>query len=132
MFAAQAISSLADRKSKLLVDHIGELRAAFRYVQQRHPFAFDAIVVLPDHLHAIWTLPDGDADFPVRWRLVKSAFSRALPAGEGVSAQPGNQRGARDLAAAILGTHIARRAGLRTARRLRPFQSGQAWALCRA
>jgi REP element-mobilizing transposase RayT len=77
--------NLADRKSCLLIDHIGELRAAFRYVRQRHPFALDAIVVLPDHLHAIWTLPEGDADFSVRWRLIKSAFSRALPAGEQVS-----------------------------------------------
>ncbi len=44
-----------------------------------------AIVVLPDHLHAIWTLPEGDADFAMRWRLIKSAFSRALPNGEAVS-----------------------------------------------
>jgi len=77
--------NLADRKSSLLIDHIGELRAALRYVRQRHPFALDAIAVLPDHLHAIWTLPNGDPDFPVRWRLIKSAFSRALPAGEKVS-----------------------------------------------
>jgi putative transposase len=77
--------NLADRKSNLLINHIGELRAAFRYVRQRHPFALDAIVVLPDHLHAIWTLPDGDADFSMRWRLIKSAFSHALPAGEKVS-----------------------------------------------
>lgn len=77
--------NLADRKSCLLIDHIDELRAAFRYVRQRHPFALDAIVVLPDHLHAIWTLPEGDADFSVRWRLIKSAISRALSAGEKVS-----------------------------------------------
>ena len=77
--------NLADRKSSILVEHISELRAAFRYVRQRHPFALDAIVVLPDHLHAIWTLPDGDPDFPVRWRLIKSAFSRALPTGEKIS-----------------------------------------------
>jgi putative transposase len=57
--------NLADRKSCLLVDHIGELRAAFRYVKQNHPFALDAVVVLPDHLHAIWTLPEGDADFSI-------------------------------------------------------------------
>jgi putative transposase len=77
--------NLADRKSCLLVDHIVELRAAFRYVKQSHPFALDAVVVLPDHLHAIWTLPDDDADFSLRWRLIKSAFSRALPAGEEIS-----------------------------------------------
>ena len=42
-------------------------------------------MVLPDHLHAIWTLPEGDADFATRWQLIKAAFSRALPAGEQIS-----------------------------------------------
>jgi len=48
--------------------------------------SIEAIVVLPDHLHAIWTLPDGDADFALRWLLLKSTFSRSLPEGEQVSA----------------------------------------------
>ncbi|MGB5899899.1 MAG: transposase [Geitlerinemataceae cyanobacterium] len=52
------------------------LRNAFRYVLQRHPFKIDAIVVLPDHLHTLWTLPEKDADFSTRWRLIKSYFSR--------------------------------------------------------
>jgi putative transposase len=73
---------LADRRSRLLTEHIELLRSAFRYVQQRHKFTLEATVVLPDHLHAIWTLPEGDADFAVRWRLMKSAFSRGLPLGE--------------------------------------------------
>src|SRR6266566_4810837 len=55
-------------------------------VRARHPFAIEAAVILPDHLHAIWTLPDGDADFATRWRLIKSGFSRASPGGERVSA----------------------------------------------
>jgi len=42
----------------------------------RHPFTLDAIVILPDHLHAIWTLPPGDADYATRWRLIKAEFSR--------------------------------------------------------
>ena len=46
-------ANLVDRRSSLLVDYIGELRVAFRYVRERHSFAVDAIVVLPDHLHAI-------------------------------------------------------------------------------
>jgi len=71
--------NLADRRLSLLTDRIDALRAAFRYARMRHPFSIDAIVVLPDHLHAIWTLPEGDADYPLRWRLVKSTFSRALP-----------------------------------------------------
>jgi putative transposase len=58
--------NLPERKSRLLTDQIDRLRAAFRYVRNRHPFTIDAIVVLPDHLHAIWSLPDGDADFATR------------------------------------------------------------------
>jgi putative transposase len=74
--------NLADRRSRLLIDHVGPLRAAFRDVRARHPFALDAIVVLPDHLHAIWTLSHGDADFATRWRLIKTAFSRSIAPGE--------------------------------------------------
>lgn len=77
--------NLADRTSHLLVDHIDALRAAFREVRQRHPFETDAIVVLPKHLHAIWTLPEGDTDFSTRWRLIKATFSRALPQTESVT-----------------------------------------------
>ena len=55
------------------------LRESFRKVKQCHPFTIDAIVVLPDHLHCLWTLPDGDANFSTRWRLIKSEFSRHCP-----------------------------------------------------
>ena len=51
------------------------LRNALRHVMRRHPFKIDAFVLLPDHLHCIWTLPQGDDDFSTRWRLVKSYFS---------------------------------------------------------
>jgi len=78
--------NLADRRRALLTEHIVLLRAAFRQVRARHPFAIEAVVILPDHLHAIWTLPDGDADFSTRWRLIKSSFSHALPRGERISA----------------------------------------------
>jgi putative transposase len=61
------------------------LRAAFRETKRDHPFTIDAIVVLPDHLHALWTMPDGDADFATRWRLIKTGFSRRVPAGERIS-----------------------------------------------
>ena len=74
--------NLDDRRSRLLTEHIDHLRAAFRDVRTRHPFVLDAVVVLPDHLHAIWTLPPGDADFASRWRLIKTAFSRAVVTGE--------------------------------------------------
>jgi putative transposase len=43
---------------------------------KRHPFKIDAMVVLPDHLHCIWTLPEGNHDFSKRWRLIKGTFSR--------------------------------------------------------
>jgi putative transposase len=78
--------NLAERRLSLLIEHVDLLRGAFRDVRRRHPFAIDAIVILPDHLHAIWTLPEGDRDYATRWRLIKSAFSRALPSGERISA----------------------------------------------
>ncbi len=59
---------LAERKQKLLIEHVDILREAFRIVKQAHPFKIDAIVILPDNLHAIWTLPENDADFSLRWR----------------------------------------------------------------
>ena len=74
--------NLAERRSRLLVDRVDELRQALRYVRTRHPFQVDAMVVLPDHLHAIWTLPAGDSDYPLRWRLFKTWFSRHVPQGE--------------------------------------------------
>ena len=52
------------------------LRQVFREIMERHPFKIDAFVLLPEHIHCIWTLPPGDADFSTRWRLIKSTFSR--------------------------------------------------------
>ena len=60
--------NLADRRHARLTDHIDLLGAAFRQVRARHPFAIEAAVILPDQLHAIWTLPEQDADFALRWR----------------------------------------------------------------
>jgi REP element-mobilizing transposase RayT len=74
--------NLAVRHRSLLTENIALLRSAFEYVHTRHPFVIDAIVILPDHLHAIWTLPEGDSDFALRWRLIKTVFSRGLPHGE--------------------------------------------------
>ena len=70
---------LADRSSEVLVKHVECLRRVYRAVQARPPFATNAICILPDHLHAIWTLPPGDADFARRWSQIKSGFSRGLP-----------------------------------------------------
>ena len=52
------------------------LRSAFRTVRKTRPFEINAIVVLPDHLHCIWTLPSCDADFATRWRLIKTHFNK--------------------------------------------------------
>ena len=74
--------TLADRDRRLLVDHVCELRESIRCVRGRHPFRIEAMVVLPEHLHAVWTLPPGDCDFANRWRQVKAGFSRRLPESE--------------------------------------------------
>ena len=58
------------------VEAVDVLRDAFRSVCSSRPFELDAIVVLPDHLHCIWTLPSGDADFSTRWRLIKTWFTK--------------------------------------------------------
>jgi len=78
--------TLANRKSDLLTKEIHCLREAVRAVRHDWPFHIDAWVVLPDHIHAVWTLPEGDRDFSTRWRLIKSCFSRGLPRMERVAA----------------------------------------------
>ena len=73
----------AERKrNHILVDNIDLLRSAIKKVKANHPFVINAIVVLPEHMHCIWTLPPGDADFKTRWALIKAGFSRGLPKGE--------------------------------------------------
>lgn len=71
--------NLADRKSNLLTERIDVLRNAIRKPRQAYPFDIFAMVVLPDHVHTIWRLPEGDADFPLRRSLIKAAVSRAMP-----------------------------------------------------
>ena len=70
--------NLLDRRSDLLITQIDALRFAVRETLTNRPFRIDAWVVLPDHLHCIWTLPPGDADFPERWRSIKALFSRRV------------------------------------------------------
>lgn len=69
---------LQDRTSRLLTQRVDLLRAAMRLAQKQWPFTVDVAVVLPDHLHMIWTMPDTDADFSKRWRMIKSTFSRHI------------------------------------------------------
>jgi putative transposase len=70
---------LQDHRSDLLVSQIDLLRDAMRLCRKRWPFEIEAAVILPNKLHMIWTLPEGDADFSKRWRLIKSSFSRHAP-----------------------------------------------------
>jgi putative transposase len=70
--------TLRDRTSTLLLDHWGLLRKAYAAEVKRRPWRTEALVLLPEHLHAIWTLPDGDADFSGRWRGIKAGFVREL------------------------------------------------------
>jgi putative transposase len=75
--------NLAEREgNRLLVDRIDDLREAYRATRKDHPFRTDAIVVLPEHLHALWTLPENDANFSTRWALIKARFSRAIERSE--------------------------------------------------
>lgn len=76
-------ANLAQRDgNRLLVDQVALLRDTVARVRSRHPFRIDAMVVLPDHLHAIWTLPSGDTRIGMRWGLIKAGFARRLPRGE--------------------------------------------------
>lgn len=67
--------ALANRKATLLTDHIGLFKDAYRRVWRERPFDSVAVCVLPDHLHAVWTLPENDDDFSTRWQLIKRYFS---------------------------------------------------------
>ncbi|MGC9269593.1 REP-associated tyrosine transposase [Acidiphilium sp.] len=78
--------ALADRGSDLLMTEIAALRESVARARAVRPFEIDAWVVLPEHLHAVWTLPEGDADFSTRWMLIKRGFSARVAAGEARSA----------------------------------------------
>jgi len=71
--------NLLNRNKSLLVEHIDLLRESIRFVKSQRPFYIDAWVVLPDHLHAVLTLPDDDVDYSSRWREIKKRFSKSLP-----------------------------------------------------
>ena len=71
--------NLFDRRGDLLVRHIDTLREAVRTIRVCAPFHIDAWVVLPDHMHCLWTLPEGDTDFSRRWQVIKTEFSKRMP-----------------------------------------------------
>lgn len=77
---------LADPKSRLLVEHIDFACGLYMDLQKQYPFETVAVCVLPNHIHAIWTLPPDDADYSLRWRLIKTKFSARFPRAENLSA----------------------------------------------
>lgn len=77
--------NLQNRKSTLLTQHVDKLRFSFKKVQANHPFAIDAIVILPDHLHLMMTLPQDDLEYSKRLNLIKGAFSRQIEPYEPIS-----------------------------------------------
>ena len=77
--------NLADRTSNLLVHKIEQLRAALRKTKNAYPFKIIAMVVMPDHMHILMELPDGDSDYPLRVRLIKTHFSKSLPQTEAIN-----------------------------------------------
>jgi putative transposase len=116
-------AALADRSSGLLIHHIELLRAAYRSIQKAKPFETIAICILPDHLHAIWSLPPDDDDFPGRWSLIKSGFSRKLPAS---SKRSSSQMAKREKGLWQRRYWHTRRCRLGQAHRPHPFQSCEA------
>ncbi len=70
------------RRQELLLipDHLAVLRSVVKHVRAELPFAIEAWIVLPDHIHCIWTLPPGDRDFSKRWGLIKVGFTKRVAA----------------------------------------------------
>ncbi|WP_276153235.1 MULTISPECIES: transposase [unclassified Sulfitobacter] len=66
--------NLAQRGTDLLVREITLLRSVYRAVAREHPIYCNAMVILPDHIHTVWTLAEGDADFSIRWKKIKARF----------------------------------------------------------
>ncbi|WP_108884912.1 REP-associated tyrosine transposase [Pseudoprimorskyibacter insulae] len=87
--------NLAQRQGRLLVDEIDVLREAVAYTRARRPFGIEAWVVLPDHMHAIWTLPEDDSNYSDRWGAIKARFSKRVREEQGgaVGYKPTLRRG---------------------------------------
>jgi putative transposase len=77
--------NLLSRNSRLLTTHIDALRKAVGVTQQRLPFHIDAWVVLPEHMHCVWTLPAGEDDYATRWKIIKIEFAKQIPKMESLS-----------------------------------------------
>jgi putative transposase len=78
--------NLLERRKDSLTRHIDLLRESVGCIRRLYPFTIDAWVILPEHMHCVWMLPLGEADFAVRWRLIKLLFCKGLPKIERLSA----------------------------------------------
>ncbi len=89
------VNLLERNGNDLLIRHVDALREAVRETRKQRPFEIIAWVVLPDHMHAVWTLPTGDTDYATRWAAIKTRFSRSIPKFERVndSRAKRNERG---------------------------------------
>jgi putative transposase len=76
------VNCLQRKNNDLLIKHIEALKAAIAKVKKTHAFKIHAWVVLPDHMHCVIELPEGESDFATRWRLIKLLFSRSIPIDE--------------------------------------------------
>jgi putative transposase len=72
--------ALQDRRATTLVDHVDLLRSSFAKVRSAQPFRIEALVVLPEHLHALITMPPGDSNYPRLWRRLKGHFTQHVAA----------------------------------------------------
>jgi len=117
-----------DRCSDLLVTRIDALRDPIRRVRSCTPSHIGAWAVLPDHMHYLWTLPEGDANFPGRWHAIKIAFSKILAHRRTTITGHEQPWRTRHLAAPVLGIYDPRRAGLCHPHGLHALQPGQAWS----
>jgi len=99
--------TLVDRHADLLVREIDLLRRMIAQCKCHHPFQIDAWVVLPEHMHCLWTLPPGDHDFATRWKVIKSGFSRRLAEGDPLSLAQ-RRRGQRSIWQARYWEHLIR------------------------
>ncbi len=121
--------SLADRSSDLLTREVAHLRAAFAMTQRERPFWCDAFVVLPDHLHAVWTLPPGDPDYSTRWGAIKARFNMRV---NKASCRPGFSPALvpRELPVVTSGRYAGLKPGLRADKREAPVLQRRFWEHC--
>ena len=87
--------ALAARGSDLLLRNIGILRQSVRVTRAERPFGMNAWVVLPDHMHCVWTLPEGDADYSTRMAAIKARFTMAVRRSGFTPTLPANPYGAK-------------------------------------